>query len=123
MRTRDLAVVVALGGILLSGDARTAVSARAAVDVTFDDWGLPTANSRPHDPAVAPDGSAWYTGQGSNVLGRLDPATGALKEFPLPTERSGPHGLVADRQGNIWYTGQSARLIGKLDPKNGKVSE
>jgi virginiamycin B lyase len=113
----------ALGAILVAAYGNPDVSARASVDVVFDEWSVPTAKSRPHDPAFAPDGSAWWTGQIANVLGRLDPATGALKEFPLPTEKSGPHGLVADREGNIWYTGQSGRHIGKLDPKTGKVTE
>ena len=36
---------------------------------------MPTPKSRPHDPAVAPDGSLWYTGQAANKLGSLDPAT------------------------------------------------
>jgi hypothetical protein len=27
--------------------------------VTIKEWDVPTPNSRPHDPAVAPDGSLW----------------------------------------------------------------
>ena len=69
--------------------------------------------------AVAPDGSAWYTGMRANLLGRLDPATGDIKEYRLPTENSGPHGIVADAQGHIWYTGNYSALIGRLDPKIG----
>ncbi len=37
------------------------------------EYDVPTPNSRPHDPAVAPDGALWYTGQLANKLGRLDP--------------------------------------------------
>src|SRR5581483_5690271 len=72
--------------------------------VSIKEWDVPTPKSRPHDPALAPDGSLWYTGQMSNKLGRLDPKTGEIKEFPLKTPDSGPHGLVADRSGNIWFT-------------------
>ena len=72
MRVLDCAVAVALGGILLTSDGSSIVFARAAVDVAFDEWTVPTAKSRPHDPAVAPDGSAWWSGQGANVLGQLD---------------------------------------------------
>jgi streptogramin lyase len=36
---------------------------------------VPTPNSHPRDPALAPDGALWYTGQESNKLGRLDPVT------------------------------------------------
>ncbi|HLG17359.1 MAG TPA: lyase [Blastocatellia bacterium] len=91
--------------------------------VVIKEWPTATAGSFPHDPAVAPDGSLWYTGQASNTLGRLDPKTGEVKEFPLKTEKSGPHGLVADKQGNIWYTGNYKAHIGKLNPKTGEVTE
>ncbi len=94
-----------------------------AGDVTIKEWDVPTPNSRPHDPAVAPDGSLWYTGQMANKLGRFDPATGAFKEYPLKTPDSGPHGLVADRDGNIWFTAAFKGYIGKLDPKTGNVTE
>ena len=91
--------------------------------VAIKEWDVPTANSRPHDPAVAPDGSLWYTGQRANKLGRLDPDTGQFKEYPLKTPDSGPHGLVADRDGNIWFTAISKGYVGKLDPKTGNITE
>jgi virginiamycin B lyase len=96
------------------------------------EWTLPTPGSRPHDPAVAPDGSIWYTGQAGSMLGRLDPATGQFREYPLraPTATTrwlpygvGPHGLTADAAGNIWFTAQLAGYIGKLDPKTGETIE
>src|SRR5439155_23426448 len=66
------------------------------LNVQIKEYEVPTPRSRPHDPAMAPDGSLWYTGQGANKLGRLDPKTGEFKEYPLKTRDSGPHGLVAD---------------------------
>jgi virginiamycin B lyase len=93
------------------------------IRVTIQEYDLPTPNSRPHDPALAPDGSLWYTGQMANKLGRLDPQTGEIKEYPLKTEGSGPHGLVADEQGNIWFTAAFRGYLGKLDPKTGAVRE
>jgi len=100
-------------GAVIPGPAKVAIKA----------WQLPTPGSRPHDPLAAKDGSLWYTGQMTNVLGRLDPRTGQFREYPLRTPHSGPHGLVEDREGNIWYTGNTAALIGKLEPKTGAVTE
>ena len=57
---------------------------------------MPSLGSRPHDPLATPDGAIWWTGQWANVLGRVDPKTGDLKEFPLKTPGSGPHGLTDD---------------------------
>ena len=100
-------------GVVVPGPAR----------ISFKAWQAATPGSRPHDPLAARDGSLWYTGQMANVLGRVDPSIGAVKEFPLPTAHSGPHGLKEDRDGNIWYTGNTGSLIGRLDPKTGAVAE
>jgi len=90
------------------------------VKVSFKEWKVPTPGSRPHDPLAAPDGSMWYSGQMANVLGRLDPKTGKIKEFTLPPQ-SGPHGLTFGPDGNIWYTANFGGYIGMLDPKSGAV--
>jgi virginiamycin B lyase len=86
-------------------------------------WDVPTIGSRPHDPAAAKDGAIWWSGQLSNKLGRIDPKTGAIREYSLMTPHSGPHGLIEDKDGNIWFTGNVASFIGKLDPKTGLVTE
>lgn len=57
-------------------------------DVVIREWDVPTPNSRPHDPAVGPDGSLWYTGQLANKLGRLDEKSGEIQEFPLDIPNS-----------------------------------
>jgi virginiamycin B lyase len=100
-------------GVVIAGPAKA----------SFKAWQAPTPGSRPHDPLAAKDGSLWYTDQLANVLGRLDPKTGEIKEFALKTPHSGPHGLQEDQYGNIWYTGNTGSLIGKLDPKTGAVTE
>ena len=119
-----IATVVILGSLLLLPRGGSSGSpAAGSLNVSIHEWDLPTPGSLPHDPAVGPDGSLWYTAQKANRLGRLDPATGQITEFKLPTPDSGPHGLAADREGNVWYTGNYAGLIGKLDVKTGQVTE
>ena len=103
--------------------APEAVVIPGTAKVTIREWVVPTLGSRPHDPLAAADGSLWWTGQFASRLGRLDPKTGAMKEYPLKTADSGPHGLVEDSAGNIWFTGISQNYIGKLDPKTGGVTE
>lgn len=102
--------------------APEAVVIPGAANVSFKEWLAPSLGSRPHDPLAARDGTVWWTGQFAHRLGRVDPRTGAIKEFPLP-DGSGPHGLVEDRDGNIWYTGISKNVIGKLNPTTGAVTE
>src|SRR5262249_28247945 len=86
-------------------------------------WPVPTLGSRPHDPLATKDGAIWWTAQLANKLGRLDPKTGAMREYTLKSPHTGPHGLTEDASGNIWFTGNNAGLIGKLDPKTGLVTE
>ncbi|MBI3370386.1 MAG: cytochrome C [Betaproteobacteria bacterium] len=93
------------------------------VKISISSWQAATPGSRPHDPLATRDGALWYTGQMKNVLGRVDPATGQVREYALKTPHSGPHGLDEDSAGNIWYTGNTGALIGKLDPKTGAVTE
>ena len=111
-----IAWLAVAAGVSIHGQPAT------SVHVVIDEWTVP-AGSRPHDPAVAPDRSIWYTGQRANTLGRLNPTTASVTEYALPTANSGPHGLVADAAGNIWYTGNTARLVGRLDPATGEVRE
>ena len=91
--------------------------------VTMQAWQAVTPGARPHDPLGAQDGSLWYSGQMANVLGRIDPKTGVIKEYALKTAHSGPHGLMEDKRGNIWYTGNTGALIGMLNPKTGQNIE
>ena len=91
-------------------------------EIAIKQWPVPTPGSRPHDPLAARDGAIWYTGQLANALGRIDPKTGAIKEFHT-NDQTGPHGLVEGPDGNIWFTGNFRSLIGKLDPNTGKVTE
>jgi virginiamycin B lyase len=103
--------------------APPAVLVPGNVEVSFQEWKVPTPGSRPHDPLAAPDGSIWYSGHMANLLGRIDPKTGEIKEFRTDTPGSGPHGLVMDKQGNVWFTANFKSYIGKLDPKTGKFTE
>jgi len=95
----------------------------AAESVKIDEWQIPSGDRFPHDPAVAPDGALWYTGMGSNSLGRLDVKSGQFRSYPLKRPDSGPHGLAADGSGKIWFTANYKGYIGRLDPKDGTVSE
>src|SRR5579862_7504240 len=52
------------------------------VEVSFTEWDVATPGAFPHDPLATADGAIWYTGQRASVLGRIDPKSGAVKEFP-----------------------------------------
>lgn len=91
------------------------------VAVTFKEWVVPTLGQRSRDPIEAADGSIWWAGQWGNLIGRIDPATGKMTEYPLP-EGSKPHTVTLDAAGNVWYTGNKNGTVGKLDPRTGEIT-
>ena len=90
--------------------------------IAFKEWTVPTLGQRSRDPIEAADGSIWWAGQWGNLIGRIDPATGAMKEYPLP-DKAMPHTVTLDKAGNVWYTGNKNGTIGKLDPATGRITE
>lgn len=91
------------------------------VQVTFKEWTPPTLGQRPRDPLMTPDGTIWWAGMYASLIGRLNPATGEMREYKLdPTAR--PHSIVDDADGNIWYTGNGNGTVGKLEPATGKIT-
>ncbi len=89
--------------------------------IAFKEWTVPTLGQRSRDPIEAADGTIWWAGQWGNLIGRINPATGEMKEYPLP-EKSMPHSVTLDRAGNVWYMGNKNATIGKFDPKTEKIT-
>ncbi len=79
------------------------------------------AGSRPHDVAVAADGTVWYTAQGSGELGRLDPASGEVAEIPLG-QGSRPHGVIIGPDDAPWITDGGLNAIVRVDPSTSEVT-
>ena len=89
--------------------------------VTFKEWVMPQLGQRTRDPIQHADGSIWYAGQYGNLIGRLDPRTGQMKEWPLPPNAM-PHTVELDPKGRPWYSGNKNGSIGWLDPASGKTT-
>jgi len=90
--------------------------------VSFKEWTVPTLGQRSRDPIEAADGSIWWAGQWGNLIGRIDPRSGEMKEYPLP-DKAMPHTVTLDAAGNVWYTGNKNGSVGKFDPKTEKITE
>jgi virginiamycin B lyase len=91
-------------------------------EVAFKEWTVPTLGQRSRDPVEAADGSIWWAGQWGNLIGRIDPATGEMTEYPLP-DGAMPHSVLLDDAGNVWYTGNKNGTMGMLDPDTGEITE
>ncbi|MEX2962940.1 cytochrome C [Microbulbifer sp. TYP-18] len=86
------------------------------------EWQVPTLGQRPRDPIQAVDGTIWWVGQWGNILGRLNPETGEMKEYKLPAGAK-PHTVTLDAEGRPWYTGNKNATVGYVEPDTGKVVE
>ena len=93
----------------------------AATRVIYTEYDLPRETISPHDVIVDSSGMVWYSSFGEQNLGRLDPSTGKVTEFPIPEHKPGfPTGLLglrSDPQGNLWLGNMYQATIAKFDPK------
>lgn len=101
-----------------TGGGRTAKPVDGPLSIKFEEWVVPTLGQRARDPVEAADGSIWWVGQWADILGRLDPATGAIQEFALPPGAK-PHSVTVGPDGGLWYTGNKNGTVGRMDPATG----
>src|SRR5262249_5488736 len=77
-----------------------------ATRVIVTEYDLPRPDSSPHDAVVAPDGTVWYGDFVDNYIGKLNPRTGEVKEYPVPQidpgYLTGMNDVEVDRQGIVW---------------------
>ena len=59
----------------------------------------------------------------SGAIGRFDPKTQTIREFPLPGPEATPYALGVDGAGMVWYSSEHMDVIGRLDPRTGHVTE
>jgi streptogramin lyase len=77
-----------------------------ATRVIITEYDLPRQTIEPHDVIVDSDGMVWYSDFGEQFLGKMDPKTGKVTEYPIPVLKEGfPRGtldLETDKDGNMW---------------------
>ena len=88
-------------------------------EISFKEWTMPSLGQRSRDPVQGPDGMIWYVGQWGNVIGRLNPNTNEIREWPMPAGAH-PHTVLLDKDGKAWWTGNKNGTIGFFDPKTEK---
>lgn len=102
-------------------ERRASVVVEGPLKLSFEAWMTPTLGQRPRDPVEDASGNIWWVGQWGDILGRLDPATGAMQEWPLPAGAK-PHSVSIGPDGSAWYTGNKNATMGRLDPATGNMT-
>lgn len=88
---------------------------RMTVDGTTTLYDLPTEDSQPGAITAGPDGAVWFTQWAA--VGRIDPDTGTITEFPFPEPQLAyARDIAAGPDGNLWITASQGDAILRLTP-------
>lgn len=87
--------------------------------LTLKEFELPEG-ARPRRIAVGGDGTTiWYVDYSRGYLGKLDPVSGRVTEYPSPSgQQARPYAMTSDDQGRLWYveTGPRPNRMVAFDP-------
>src|SRR5204863_6001060 len=88
------------------------------------EYPLPDASAKdPHTLNFDQSGMLWFTVQQANMIGRLDPATGAIKLVTSPTPKSRPYGLKINARGVPVVVEFGTNKIATIDPRTMAIKE
>jgi streptogramin lyase len=92
-----------------------------ATHVVVTEYALPRPTIAPHDVRTDAHGNVWYSDFVENVLGELDPKTGAQHDYAIPLLKPGfPTGtldLEPDADGNLWLAMMFQTGLAKFNMK------
>src|SRR5262252_701326 len=92
--------------------------------VLITEYDLPSPLIQPHDVMLDRAGNVWYSDFGQMFLGKLDPKTGKVIQYPIPVVKPGwPEGtldLEFDKDDNPWVGVMYQSAIAKFDKKTEK---
>jgi len=89
------------------------------------DFTTPRENARTRRIEITSDDVVWYVDYAGGHVGRLDPNTGATKEWLLPGgAASNPYGMIVDENDRLWIAecARGATFITGFDPETGQFS-
>jgi virginiamycin B lyase len=96
-----------------------------AMKIVYVEYDLPGPSRMPWNADPDKDGNIWMPYYGpNNKIGRLNPRTGHVDEFPTPTEMTaGLHSTFPAPDGSVWMGEQGTNRLGHWDPISMKITE
>jgi virginiamycin B lyase len=96
-----------------------------AMRIVYVEYELPGPSRMPWSAFPDKDGNYWmpYYGR-ANKIGRLDPKTGEVQEYPVPNQGTAAiHSAVPAPDGSVWLTEQGSNKLGRWDPTTRTIAE
>jgi streptogramin lyase len=118
IRIPNNSIIYGAGGITVGPDGRIWTTTESSI-TRVDYWRTMTAFSAPgpSEPAIAtgPDGNLWFAEFSAGAIGRFNPTTGKVDNFPDPSGGQ-PTNLIAGPDGNMWFTERDSpgNIIGRI---------
>ena len=98
-----------------------------STQVIVTEYDLPNPMIQPHDVILDNNGTVWYSDFGQMFLGKMDPKTGKVTQYPIPLSKPnfpvGTLNLEIDKAGNLWVGVMYQASIVKFDPKTEKFQQ
>jgi len=99
----------------------------AATRVVVTEYELPHLLLSPHDVSGDSRGNVWYSSHRTPYMGKLDPRTGIIKEYPVPPTPAGvlpgTHRIQVDKHDVVWASENWAHNLVKFDPSTEKFTK
>ena len=93
--------------------------------VITTEYTVGSETTEPHDILVDKDGMVWFSDFGEMMIGKFNPKTLQLTQYPIKTFKpDAPTGLLSidfDHLGKIWFDTMYQGSLGCLDPKTGEI--
>lgn len=92
----------------------------ASTRLVVTEYELPRMLLAPHDVHGDSKGNIWYTPHRSPYIGKLDPRTGAVKEYRVPDTPGalpGTHRVWVDKDDVVWLSENWAHNLVRFDPR------
>lgn len=98
----------------------------AAMNIVYVEYDMPGPSRMPWSAAPDKNEKYWwipYYGR-ANKIGRLDPKTAEVTEYPVPNEGTAAiHSVQEAPDGSVWLTEQGSNKLGRWDPATQKITE
>ena len=96
-----------------------------AMKIVYVEYELPGPSRMPWSAFPDKDGNYWMPYYGNaNKIGRLDPKTGEVQEYPVPNQGTAAiHSAVPAADGSVWLTEQGSNKLGHWDPATRTITE